>query len=345
MNKKTALITGVSGQDGAYLAKLLLSEGYEVYGAMRRSSSPNIWRLEELGIAEDVRPVLMDLSELSNIQRVIEKVQPDEIYNLAAQSFVAASFEQPLYTTDVTGVGVVRLLEALRQTKPDTRMYQASTSEMFGKVQAVPQDEHTPFYPRSPYGVAKLAAHWMMVNYRESYGMYLCNGILFNHESPLRGIEFVTRKITMHLAEIRAGRRSILELGNLDAKRDWGFAGDYVRGMWMMLQHSNPQDYVLATGETHTVRDFVSWAAEAAGFEIEWSGTKENEIGIDSRTRRNIVRINPHHYRPAEVDLLVGNPRKAKDELGWQPSMSVRELVRLMVEHDLRRTAATATLP
>ena len=339
MTPKVALITGVTGQDGAYLASLLLAEGYEVHGTMRRSSTPNTWRLQALGVRDAVRPVLMDLAEYSNIQRVIEAVKPDEIYNLAAQSFVSASFEQPIYTTDITGTSVVRLLEAVRQVKPDTRLYQASTSEMFGKVQEVPQRESTPFYPRSPYGVAKLAAHWMVVNYRESYGMHLSNGILFNHESPLRGVEFVTRKITSQLAEIRHGHRDVLELGNLDAKRDWGFAGDYVRGMWMMLQHPLAQDFVLATGATHSVREFVTWAAEAAGFDLECRGKAEGETLVDRRSGRTVVRVNPDFYRPAEVELLVGDASKARDILGWAPAVTVKELVQRMVAADLERGA------
>ena len=281
--------------------------------------------------------MLMDLAEYSNIQRVIELVRPDEVYNLAAQSFVSASFEQPIYTVDVTGTSVIRLLEAIRQVKPDTRYYQASTSEMFGKVQEIPQRESTPFYPRSPYGVAKLAAHWMVVNYRESYGMHATSGILFNHESPLRGIEFVTRKITSQLAEIRYGRRDVLELGNLSAKRDWGFAGDYVRGMWLMTQHKSAQDYVLSTGVTHSVRDFVSWSAEAAGFDIEWSSAEEHEVGTDRKSGKQVVRVNPQFYRPAEVELLVGDASKAKDVLGWTPETSVVELVGSMMEADLAR--------
>jgi len=341
---KVALITGVTGQDGAYLAQLLLKEGYEVYGTMRRSSTPNTWRLESLGIRKDVRPVLMDLAEYSNIQRVIATVKPDEVYNLAAQSFVSASFEQPIYTVDVTGTSVVRLLEAIRQVKPDTRYYQASTSEMFGKVQEVPQRETTPFYPRSPYGVAKLSAHWMVVNYRESYSMHALSGILFNHESPLRGVEFVTRKITSQLAEIRHGHRDLLELGNMDAKRDWGFAGDYVRGMWMMLQHKVAQDFVLATGVTHTVRDFVNWAAEAAGFDLEWSGSADRETGTDRRTGKVIVRVNPDYYRPAEVELLIGDASKSRELLGWVPEVPVKNLVRLMVEADLERARGGAIL-
>ena len=344
MTPKVALITGVTGQDGAYLASLLLAEGYEVHGTMRRSSTPNTWRLQALGVRDAVRPVLMDLAEYSNIQRVIEAVKPDEIYNLAAQSFVSASFEQPIYTADITGTSVVRLLEAVRQVKPDTRLYQASTSEMFGKVQEVPQRESTPFYPRSPYGVAKLAAHWMVVNYRESYGMHLSNGILFNHESPLRGVEFVTRKITSQLAEIRHGHREVLELGNLDAKRDWGFAGDYVRGMWMMLQHEIAQDFVLATGKTYCVRDFVSWAAEAAGFEIEWTGAAEQEVGTDRRSGKAVVRVNPDYYRPAEVELLVGDASKAREVLGWTPQVAVKSLVQMMVQADLERARVGSIL-
>lgn len=337
MARKVALITGISGQDGAYLARLLLHEGYEVYGAMRRSSTPNVWRLDALGIRNDVRLVSMDLAEFSNVQRVLEYVKPDEVYNLAAQSFVTASFEQPIYTMDITGTAVCRLLEAVRIIIPNARFYQASTSEMFGKVQAIPQDESTPFYPRSPYGVAKLAAHWMVINYRESYSMHLSNGILFNHESPLRGLEFVTRKITSQLAEIRHGHRAVLELGNLDSKRDWGFAGDYVRGMWAMVQHPTPQDYVLATGSTVTVRDFVAWAAEAAGMPLEWSGTSEHVTGIDKRSGKVIVKVSESLFRPAEVDLLIGSAEKARRVLGWEPEVSVQALVQMMIEEDMRR--------
>ena len=330
-------MTGLSGQDGAYLAKELLSQGYEVYGAVRRTSTSNSWRLEELGIRGEVRPVLMDLAEFSNIQRTVEKINPDEVYNLGAQSFVSASFEQPIYTLDNTGTSVVRLLEALRQIKSHARLYQASTSEMFGKVQAIPQTEETPFYPRSPYGVSKLMAHWMVINYRESFGMHLCNGILFNHESPLRGLEFVTRKITSQLAEIALGHRAVVELGNLDAKRDWGFAGDYVKGMRLILQHDEPDDYVLATGTTHTVREFVTWAGEAAGFRLEWVGQLDQEIGIDKNTGKVIVRVNPEFFRPAEVDLLVGDATKANNTLGWKPSIDAMSLAQMMVEADLGR--------
>jgi GDPmannose 4,6-dehydratase len=336
---KKALITGITGQDGAYLAKLLLEKGYEVWGAYRRSSSLNLWRLEELGICDDVRLIPLDLLEYSNIVRALEKVQPDEIYNLAAQSFVALSFEMPLYTAEADALGVTRLLEALRAVKPDARFYQASTSEMYGKVQEIPQTERTPFYPRSPYAVAKLYAHWITVNYRESYGIHASSGILFNHESPLRGQEFVTRKITASLARIKYGQQEVLELGNLDAKRDWGFAGDYVEGMWLMLQQDSPDDYVLATGETHSVREFVELAAEVVGFDLVWEGAGQEERGIDLRTGKVIVRVNPEFYRPAEVDLLLGNPEKARSRLGWSPRVGFSELVRMMAERDMERAA------
>jgi GDPmannose 4,6-dehydratase len=334
---KRALITGVTGQDGAYLSKLLLEKGYEVYGAYRRSASPNLWRLEEFGIANEVNLVAFDLLEYSNIQRSLEKVQPDEVYNLAAQSFVALSFEQPIYTSDVDALGTTRMLEAIRTVNPKIRFYQASTSEMFGKVQEIPQTERTPFYPRSPYGVAKLYAHWATVNYRESYHLHATSGILFNHESPLRGHEFVTRKITTALARIHHGSQEVLELGNLDAKRDWGFAGDYVEGMWRMVQQDQPEDYVLATGETHSIHEFLDLAANASGFALEWSGEGENTKAMDARTGRLIVRINPEFYRPAEVDYLIGDPAKAKAKLGWAPKMSFPELVQTMMDADLRR--------
>lgn len=337
MQNKTALITGITGQDGAYLARLLLEKGYRVYGTMRRSSSPNNWRLEYLGVRGDIVPVLMDLSEFSNILRVIEKVQPDEVYNLAAQSFVAASFEQPIYTADVTGTSVVRLLEALRVAAPDARFYQASTSEMFGKVQETPQRETTPFYPRSPYGVAKLYGHWITVNYREAYGMHASAGILFNHESPLRGIDFVTRKVTACLAEIRVGLRDELVLGNLDAKRDWGYAADYVEGMWAMLQQPTGDDFILSTGSTWTVQDFVTWAAEALDFRLEWEGQDESSLGRDRRSGKVIVRVDPQFYRPAEVELLIGDASKAEAQLGWRAKTSAKELAILMALEDLRR--------
>lgn len=342
MQNKTALITGVTGQDGAYLARLLLEKGYRVFGSMRRSSSPNTWRLEALGIRSEVIPVLMDLAEFSNILRVVERVRPDEVYNLAAQSFVAASFEQPIYTADVTGTSVVRLLEAIRAAAPDARYYQASTSEMFGKVQETPQRETTTFYPRSPYGAAKLYGHWITVNYRESYNMHASAGILFNHESPLRGLDFVTRKVTACLAEIRAGRRSDLVLGNLDAKRDWGYAADYVEGMWSMLQQAVGDDYVLATGATWTVREFVTWAAEALDFRLEWEGEHEHVRGRDRRSGKVIVRVDPQFYRPAEVELLMGDTSKAAARLGWRAKVSAKELASLMAQEDMRRAALGA---
>jgi GDPmannose 4,6-dehydratase len=331
------MITGITGQDGAYLAKLLLEKGYEVFGAYRRSASVNLWRLEEVGATDDVKLVALDLLEYSNIHRTLDKVQPDEVYNLAAQSFVALSFEQPLYTADVDALGTARFLEALREVNSTARFYQASTSEMFGKVQAIPQTESTPFYPRSPYGVAKLYAHWMTVNYRESYNMHASSGILFNHESPLRGMEFVTRKITSSFARIKYGQLNLLELGNFDAKRDWGFAGDYVEGMWRMVQQDTADDYVLATGQTHTVREFVNWAAQAAGYTLEWHGQAEQEHAIDTATGKVLVRVNPEFYRPAEVELLIGSPAKAKEKLGWEPKTSVAQLVTAMVEADLAR--------
>ena len=327
----------MTGQDGAYLAQLLLSKGYKVYGAFRRNSSTNFWRLDELGITRQVNFIPFELLEFSNILRAIEKTQPDEIYNLAAQSFVAHSFEQPLYTAEADALGVTRILEAIRTINPKIRFYQASTSEMFGKAVEVPQTEKTPFHPRSPYGVAKLYAHWITVNYRESYDLFGVSGILFNHESPMRGPEFVTRKITIALANIRAGKQEVLELGNLDSKRDWGFAGDYVRGMHLMLQQETPDDYVLATGQTFTVRDFVSRAASVAGFDIDWVGDNEKTVGIDRKSGKEIVRINPEFYRPAEVDLLIGNPAKAKIELGWEPRVALPELIERMVEADIRR--------
>ncbi|HDD44826.1 MAG TPA: GDP-mannose 4,6-dehydratase [Candidatus Desulfofervidus auxilii] len=336
MSKK-ALITGIRGQDGAYLAKLLLEKGYEVYGTDRRSGNSSNWRLKELGIEKDVQILYMDLLELTNIVRVIQRVQPDEVYNLAAQSFVQVSFEQPILTADVNAIGPLRLLEALRVYAPDAKFYQASTSEMFGKAQEIPQTEKTPFYPRSPYGVAKLFAHWITVNYRESYNIFACSGILFNHESPLRGLEFVTRKITYNLACIKYGLKDKLVLGNLDAKRDWGYAPEYVEAMWLMLQQPEADDYVIATGETHSVREFVEKAAEIAGFTLEWQGEGMNTKGIDTRTGKVIIEVSPEFYRPAEVDLLIGNPEKARKKLGWQPRTSFSRLVEIMMEADLKR--------
>jgi len=334
---KKVLITGIRGQDGAYLAKLLIEKGYKVYGADRRSGDSSFWRLKELGIEKHVKIIYMDLLELTNIIRVIKEIQPDEVYNLAAQSFVQASFEMPIFTTEINALGVLRLLEALRLHKPDAKFYQASTSEMFGKVQEIPQKETTCFCPRSPYGVAKLFGHWITVNYRESWGMFACSGILFNHESPLRGIEFVTRKITYYLAEIKYGLRDKLILGNLDAKRDWGYAPEYVEAMYFMLQQDEPDDYVIATGETHSVKEFVEKAAQVAGFDIEWEGEGLNTKGIDRKTGKVIVEVSSEFYRPAEVDILVGDYSKAKEKLGWEPRTKFEDLVRIMMEADLER--------
>ncbi|MYN11318.1 GDP-mannose 4,6-dehydratase [Pseudoduganella aquatica] len=336
---KKALVTGITGQDGAYLAELLLGKGYVVTGTYRRTSSVNFWRIEELGIQNhpNLKLVEYDLTDLSSSIRLIQQGEFDEVYNLAAQSFVGVSFEQPITTAEITGVGPVNLLEAIRIVNPKIRFYQASTSEMFGKVQAIPQVEDTPFYPRSPYGVAKLYAHWMTVNYRESYGIFGSSGILFNHESPLRGREFVTRKITDSVAKIKLGKLDVLELGNMDAKRDWGFAKEYVEGMWRILQADEPGTYVLATNRTETVRDFVTMAFKAAGIAIEWKGEAENETGHDAKTGKVLVRVNPKFYRPAEVELLIGNPAKATKELGWAPKTTLEELCQLMVDADLRR--------
>lgn len=336
---RIAIITGITGQDGAYLAELLLEKGYIVYGTYRRTSSVNFWRIEELGIAQHPNLYLVeyDLTDLSASIRLLQSTGATEVYNLAAQSFVGVSFEQPFTTAEITGIGPVNLLEAIRVVNPEIRFYQASTSEMFGKVQAVPQIESTPFYPRSPYGVAKLYAHWMTINYRESYGIFGASGILFNHESPLRGREFVTRKITDSMAKIKLDKLDVLELGNLDAKRDWGFAKEYVEGMWRMLQADKPDTYVLATNRTETVRDYVTMAAKAAGFELAWQNEAENEIGVDTKTNKTLVSVNPKFYRPAEVELLIGNPEKAKIELGWETKTTLEQLCQMMVEADIRR--------
>lgn len=334
-----AIVTGITGQDGAYLAQLLLEKGYKVYGTYRRTSSVNFWRIEELGIDKhpNLHLVEYDLTDLSASIRLLQTTEATEVYNLAAQSFVGVSFEQPVTTAEITGLGAVNLLEAIRIVNPKVRFYQASTSEMFGKVQAIPQVEETPFYPRSPYGVAKLYAHWMTINYRESYDIFGSSGILFNHESPLHGREFVTRKITDTVAKIKLGKQDRLELGNLDAKRDWGFAKEYVEGMWRMLQADKPDTYVLATNRTETVRDFVSMAFKATEVDLEWKGSAEAEQGIDASTGKVVVSINPKFYRPAEVELLIGNPEKAKRELGWEPTTTLEQLCRMMVEADLRR--------
>ncbi|MGJ7538042.1 MULTISPECIES: GDP-mannose 4,6-dehydratase [unclassified Variovorax] len=338
MNKR-AVITGITGQDGAYLAELLLAKGYVVYGTYRRTSSVNFWRIEELGIQNDpnLHLVEYDLTDLGSSLSLIRDTVPDEVYNLAAQSFVGVSFNQPAATAQITGVGALNLLEAIRLTNTKIRFYQASTSEMFGKVQAVPQVEDTPFYPRSPYGVAKLYAHWMTINYRESYDIFGCSGILFNHESPLRGREFVTRKITDSVAKIKLGKLDVLELGNLDAKRDWGFAKEYVEGMWRMLQVAEPDTYVLATNRTETVRDFVTMAFKGAGIAVEFKGTGEGESAVDTATGKAVMRVNPKFYRPAEVELLIGNPAKAHEKLGWKPQTTLEQLCQMMVEADLER--------
>jgi GDPmannose 4,6-dehydratase len=339
---KNTIITGITGQDGAYLAKLLLEKGCRVYGAYRRTSSVNFWRIEELGIQNhpNLHLVEYDLTDLGASIALVQKVEPVEIYNLAAQSSVGISFEQPSTTAQITGIGALNLLEAIRLVNPKIRFYQASTSEMFGKVQAVPQKEDTPFYPRSPYGVAKLYAHWMTINYRESYDIFGCSGILFNHESPLRGREFVTRKITDSVAKIRLGKLDCLELGNLDAQRDWGFAKEYVEGMWRMLQADTPDTYVLATNRTVTVRDFVRMAFKGAGITVDFKGNAEAETAIDVASGKTVMRINPKFYRPAEVELLIGDPAHAKAKLGWEPQTTLEQLCQMMVEVDLRRNQA-----
>ena len=338
---KTALITGITGQDGAYLTQLLLDKGYTVHGAYRRTSSVNFWRLRELGLETHPRLHLVehDLTDQGASIALVQKVQPDEIYNLAAQSFVGVSFEQPATTAQITGVGALYLLEAIRLVNPGIRFYQASTSEMFGKVQAVPQCEDTSFYPRSPYGVAKLYAHWMTINYRESYGIFGSSGILFNHESPLRGREFVTRKITDAVARIHNGQQEVLELGNLDAKRDWGYAEEYVEGMWRMLQHDQPDTFVLATGRAATVREFVQMAFRAIGTELAFSGSGDSETAVDTATGKIRVRVNPRFYRPAEVELLIGDASKARTQLGWQANTSLEALCKMMVQADVQRSA------
>ena len=341
---KTALITGITGQDGAYLAEFLLDKGYRVHGIKRRSSLFNTSRIDHLykdQHEKDLRFFLHhgDLTDSSNLIRIIQEVQPDEIYNLAAQSHVQVSFEEPEYTANSDALGTLRLLEALRilgLTKK-TRFYQASTSELYGLVQETPQRETTPFYPRSPYAAAKLYAYWITVNYREAYGVYACNGILFNHESPRRGETFVTRKITRAAARIKQGLQDCLYLGNLSAKRDWGFAGDYVKAMWLMLQQERAEDFVIATGETHEVREFVTLAFQEAGIGIRWQGAGVDEQGVDAATGRVLVKVDPRYYRPTEVELLLGDPTKAKTKLGWQAEVSLRELVAMMVREDMQQ--------
>ncbi len=339
---KKALITGITGQDGSYLAELLLEKGYEVHGIIRRSSAFNTWRIEHLykDPHEDTRLFLHygDLTDSTNIIRLIQRIEPDEIYNLAAQSHVQVSFETAEYTANSDALGTLRILEAIRILKltDKTKIYQASTSELFGKAKEVPQNENTPFYPRSPYAVAKLYAFWIIKNYREAYNMFACNGILFNHESPRRGQRFVTRKITMGLARIKLGKQKKLYLGNLDAKRDWGYAKDYVESMWLMLQQEKPDDYVVATGETHSVREFVEETCKALGIGLEWKGKGLDEVGIDKETGKAIIEIDPRYFRPTEVDILQGDYSKAKRMLGWKPKLTFKELVKIMAEHDYR---------
>jgi GDPmannose 4,6-dehydratase len=340
MGDKVALITGVTGQDGSYLAELLLDRGYEVHGIARRTSMFNRARVEERvrkarHDGEIYELHYGDMGDSSSINRILSKVRPTELYNLAAQSHVGVSFDQPEYTSDVDATGVLRLLEGIRSLDLSTRFYQASTSELYGKVEEIPQSETTPFHPRSPYGVAKLYGYWIVRNYREAYGMHASNGILFNHESPRRGENFVTRKVTMGLARIKAGLQETLSMGNIDSKRDWGYAADYVEMMWMMLQRDEPDDYVVATGETHTVRDFIDGAAQVAGFRIQWEGAGVDEVGRDAESGKVLVNIDRRFYRPAEVDILLGDPTKAKEVLGWEPKVKFQELVEIMMKADL----------
>lgn len=333
---KTALVTGISGQDGAYLAKELLSNGYKVYGGLRRTSNYNLWRLDRLGIKNEIEFVDFELLEQSNISKTIKNLKPTEVYNLAAQSFVGVSFNQPVYTAHASGLSVLSIVEAIRENSPETKFYQASTSEMFGKVAEIPQSEKTPFHPRSPYGVAKLFGHWTTKNYRESYNMFCSSGILFNHESPLRGEEFVTRKITKGLVDIKQGKLTSLKLGNIDAKRDWGFAGDFCNGIYKILQHNQPDDFVLATGETHTIKEFIIEACKALDLSIDFIGADIDLKVIDTKTNKIIIEIDPKFFRPCEVDLLIGDPSKAKELLGWKPTMNFNKLVQHMVEEELR---------
>ena len=338
---KTALITGVTGQDGSYLAETLIEKGYAVHGLVRRSSSFNTGRIDHLHQHQSHEGGSLglhyaDLSDASSLFKVIQRIKPDEIYNLGAQSHVGISFDTPDYTADATGVSAVKLLEAVRAVDPAIKVYQASSSELYGQVVETPQKETTPFYPRSPYACAKLYAFWIMKNYRESYGMFICNGILFNHESERRGRNFVTRKITRSLAEIALGQRDVLQLGNLDAKRDWGHARDYVEAMWLMMQYDVPDDYVVATGETHSVREFAETAAKHVGIELAWEGAGQNEKGVNSATGETIIEVNPKYYRPAEVDLLLGDASKAMSTLGWAPKIGFKDLAKLMMEEDLR---------
>ncbi len=339
---KKAFITGITGQDGSYLAELLLDKGYEVHGVIRRASTFNTGRIDHIYQDPHVKDQTLflhygDMVDASNLSRLVEDIEPDEIYNLAAQSNVAVSFEQPEYTADVDGLGTLRLLDSIREARVDTRIYQASTSELYGKVHEVPQDEETPFHPRSPYGCAKLYAYWITKNYREAYDMFACNGILFNHESPRRGKRFVTRKITRAVARIKGGEQEKLYLGNLDAKRDWGYAPEYVKAMWLVLQQDEPDDYVIATGETHSVREFATLAFQQADYDLVWEGEGTEEEGIDKETGNVLVEVDPAYYRPAEVDLLVGNSDKAKEKLEWEPEITFNKLVKIMVQAELEQ--------
>jgi len=341
MNKK-ALVSGITGQDGSYLTEILLDKGYEVHGIIRRSSSFNTFRIDHLYRDTAILDKSLflhygDLTDSSNLNRLVEKIQPNEIYNLGAQSHVQVSFEVPEYTAEVDGIGTLRFLDAIRETGIETKFYQASTSELYGMVQEVPQSEKTPFYPRSPYGVAKLYAYWIVVNYREAYGLFACNGILFNHESERRGKTFVTRKISVAAAKIILGVQDSFSIGNLDAKRDWGYAPEFCEGMWKMLQSDNPDDYILATGETHTVREFIEVSFAVLGEEIEWEGKGVDEKGILKSSGKVVVKINPRYFRPTEVDLLIGDPTKAKDKLGWVPKVTFKELVKIMVNADYKK--------
>ena len=338
---KKALVTGITGQDGSYLAELLLEKGYEVYGIVRRKSVVDFGNVKH--IKDKIKFIYADMGDQISLINAMKISQADEVYNLAAQSFVGTSWEQPIATADIDAIGVLHMLEAIRVVKPEARFYQASTSEMYGLVQEIPQKETTPFYPRSPYGVAKLYGHWITKNYRESYNMYACSGILFNHESERRGKEFVTRKITDAVARIKHGLQEHLELGNMDSKRDWGHAKDYVRGMWLMLQQEKADDYVLATNETRTVREFVEVAFKYVGMDIEWENKDIDEIGIDKNTGKTIVKINPVFFRPAEVDILIGNPAKAESELKWKREIPFNELVERMVKNDLLLTEKNRT--
>ncbi|AGC68551.1 GDP-mannose 4,6-dehydratase Gmd [Thermoclostridium stercorarium subsp. stercorarium DSM 8532] len=334
---KRALITGITGQDGSYLAEFLLEKGYEVHGLIRRSSIDNTERINHL--LNGPRKVTLhygDMTDAGSLSRLLYSIEPDEVYNLAAQSHVKISFDMPKFTADVNAIGTLTLLESIREVNPDIKFYQASSSELFGKVREIPQNENTPFYPRSPYAVSKLYAYWITVNYREAYNLFACNGILFNHESPRRGKNFVTRKITTGIADILAGKTDCLYLGNLDAKRDWGYAGDYVEAIWLILQQDKPDDYVVATGETHTVREFCELAFRNVGINLAWQGEGLNEIGVDKDTGRVLVRVSSEFFRPSEVDLLLGDPTKAKTKLGWQPRVSFEKLVEMMVRSDLQ---------